>query len=329
MALLKVRNLRTFYFVHRGTVRAVDDISFSLDRGETLGLAGESGCGKSTSALSIIRLVPPPGRIVEGEILFNGENIVEKREEEMKKIRWTRISMVFQGAMSAFDPVYTIGDQITEAIVYHEKIDKKEAEERVEGLLDMVGIDVTRRRDYPHEFSGGMLQRALLAMALACNPDILIADEPGTALDVVVQAKLLNDLERLQRKMNLSIILITHDLALIAGLAQKVAIMYAGKIVEQSDSKRFFEYPIHPYSGLLLNAFPNVHGPRTPLADITGTPPNLINPPPGCRFHPRCPIAKDICSREEPPLKEVMSGCEVACHFAEEIAHEELTILAR
>ncbi|RLE54038.1 MAG: ABC transporter ATP-binding protein [Candidatus Methanomethylicota archaeon] len=317
MTLLKVDGLKTYYFTLRGPVKAVDNVSFEVESGEALGLAGESGCGKTTAALSIIRLVPPPGKIVDGKLLFNGVNLLELSKDDMRKIRWKEIAIIFQGAMNALNPVMRVGDQIAEAILVHEPdIDKKEAFERAGKLLQLVGIDPSRAKDYPHEFSGGMRQRAMIAMALACNPKLLIADEPATALDVIVQAQVLDLLKDLREKLGLSMILITHDLSIIAETCDRVAIMYAGKIVEYADVRTIFKHPLHPYTKGLIDAFPNIKGPRKPITSIPGSPPNLLNPPPGCRFHPRCKYAKDICKKEEPPLLCVDEKHYVACHLA-------------
>jgi len=316
MTLLKVKNLKTYYLTLRGWVRAVDDISFEMGRGEALGLAGESGCGKTTVALSIIKLVPPPGKIVGGEIIFEGKDLVKMRSDEIRKVRWKEIAMVFQGSMNALNPVFRVGDQIAEAILTHDKeVSKEEALERAGKLLEMVGIDASRANDYPHEFSGGMRQRAMIAMAMACNPKLIIADEPTTALDVIVQAQVLDTMKNLQRKLNLSMIIITHDLSVIAETCDKVAIMYAGKIVEYGDVHTVFKNPVHPYTQGLINAFPSIRGPRKELESIPGTPPNLLSPPPGCRFHPRCPYAMEKCKKEEPRMMKLEGSHRAACHL--------------
>jgi len=314
MALLEVDGLRTYYFTSEGVVKAVDNVSLSLERGESLGLAGESGCGKSTFGYSILRLVPPPGRIVGGKILFDGKDILRLDEESFRKeYRWKRISMVFQGAMNALNPVRRIGDQIVEAILAHdENATEEEAYERAGDLLELVGIERVRLRSYPHELSGGMKQRVVIAMALALNPDLLIADEPTTALDVVVQAQILNLLKELKNKFKMSLILITHDLSVIAEIADKVAIMYAGKVVEWGTSEQIFENPQHPYTRGLISSVPRLRGKKS-LFWIPGQPPDLINPPPGCRFHPRCPYVMDRCRREEPPMIEVEPKHYVTC----------------
>jgi len=314
MALLEIDGLRTYYFTSEGVVKAVDNVSLSLERGESLGLAGESGCGKSTFGYSILRLVPPPGRIVGGRILFDGRDILKLDEENFRKeYRWKRISMVFQGAMNALNPVRRIVDQIIEAILAHdENATEEEAYKRAGDLLELVGIERVRLRSYPHELSGGMKQRVVIAMALALNPDLLIADEPTTALDVVVQAQILNLLKELKNKFKMSLILITHDLSVIAEIADKVAIMYAGKIVEWGTSEQIFENPQHPYTRGLISSVPRLRGKKS-LFWIPGQPPDLINPPPGCRFHPRCPYVMEMCRKEQPPMIEIEPKHYVTC----------------
>ncbi len=312
--LLEVKDLKTYFYTTKGVVKAVDGVSFTLNKGEVMGLAGESGCGKSTTAYSLIRLVPPPGKIVGGKIVFEGKNILELSDEEFrKKYRWKKISMIFQGAMNALNPVYTIGDQLAEVFMLHQGLTKTEAMSKVYELLEMVGIDPKRARSYPHELSGGMKQRVMIAMALALNPPLVIADEPTTALDVVVQAQIMNLLKKLQREKNVSIILITHDLSLIAEIADKVAIMYAGKIVEYGTAEQIYLNPQHPYTQALLRSIPRLRGEISKLEWIPGTPPDLIAPPPGCRFAPRCKFRMDICTKEEPPTIEVEPGHFVSC----------------
>ncbi len=312
--LLEVKDLKTYFYTTKGVVKAVDGVSFSLGKGEVMGLAGESGCGKSTTAYSLIRLVPPPGKIVGGKIIFEGKNILELSDEDFrKKYRWKKISMIFQGAMNALNPVYTIGDQLAEVFMLHEGLTKTEAMSKVYELLEMVGIDPKRARSYPHELSGGMKQRVMIAMALALNPPLVIADEPTTALDVVVQAQIMNLLKKLQREKNVSIILITHDLSLIAEIADKVAIMYAGKVVEYGTAEQIYLNPQHPYTQALLRSIPRLRGEISKLEWIPGTPPDLIAPPPGCRFAPRCKFRMDICTKEEPPTIEVEPGHIVSC----------------
>jgi len=316
MALLEVKNLKTYFKIKRGYVKAVDNISFQVEKGEAMGLAGESGCGKTTTALTILKILPPNGEIRGGKILFSGINLVEIPEEKMRKdIRWKGISIVFQGAMNALNPVYKVGDQIVEAIRLHENVTKEEATTRAKKLLELVGIEPSRFGNYPHEFSGGMKQRALIAMALSCNPLLMIADEPGTALDVVVQAQILKLLRELKDKLNFSMILITHDLSIIAEVCEKTTIMYAGKIVEHGSSVNIFKRPLHPYTSGLIAAFPNIKGPRTRVTSIPGIPPDLLHPPSGCRFHPRCKYAMDICKKKEPIEVEVEKDHYVACHL--------------
>ncbi|NPA99073.1 MAG: ABC transporter ATP-binding protein [Crenarchaeota archaeon] len=312
--LLEVKNLKTYFYTTKGVVKAVDGVSFKLNKGEVLGIAGESGCGKSTTAYSLIRLVPPPGKIVDGQLIFEGRDILKLSEEDFRKqIRWKKISMVFQGAMNALNPVYTIGDQIAEVLMLHKHMSKEEAMKEVYKLLEMVGIDPKRAKSYPHELSGGMKQRVVIAMALALRPPLVIADEPTTALDVVVQAQIMNLLKRLQREHQMSIILITHDLSLIAEMAEKVAIMYAGKIVEYGTAEQVFLNPQHPYTRGLLASIPRLTGDIHKLEFIPGVPPDLSNPPPGCRFAPRCKFKFEPCDKEEPPVIEIEPGHYVSC----------------
>jgi peptide/nickel transport system ATP-binding protein len=312
--LLEVKNLKTYFYTLRGIVRAVDDVSFELYRGESLGLAGESGCGKSTLAFSLIRLVPPPGKISGGTIIFEGKDVTKMSEEEFRReVRWRGISMIFQGAMNVLNPVYTIGDQIAEVFMVHKGYSKREGLEEAKKLLQLVGIEPRRVKSYPFELSGGMKQRAVIAMALALSPPLVIADEPTTAVDVVVQAQILNLMKRLKNELRTSIMLISHDLSIIAEVADKIAIMYGGKIVEYGPSDLVYNNPRHPYTRALLNSIPRLRGEIRDLTWIPGTPPDLINPPPGCRFHPRCPHAMERCKKEEPPMVEVDRNHYVAC----------------
>jgi len=321
MSLLEVENLKTYYFTKRGPVKAVDNVSFRVEEGQAMGLAGESGCGKTTVALSIMKILPSGGKIVEGKVLLKNIDLTSISEKQMNKIRWKNISLVFQGAMNALDPLYSLGDQIVEAILTHEpKLGKKEARNRSERLVELVGIERNKIKNYPHELSGGMRQRGLIAMALACNPQLLIADEPGTALDVIVQAQVLSIMEDLRRKLNLAVILITHDLSIIADTCDKAAIMYAGKIVEYADVLDLFEQPLHPYTQGLIHAFPNIKSAKTQMISIPGSPPDLLDPPEGCRFHPRCSYAKSLCKKEEPALaKQGEKDHLVACHLCDGI----------
>jgi oligopeptide/dipeptide ABC transporter ATP-binding protein len=315
MDLLKVRDLKTYFKIKAGTVKAVDGISFTLKEGESLGLVGESGCGKTTIALSITQLLPPEGVIAGGEIYFEGTNLLELTEEEIRAKRWKDISIIFQGAMNALNPVMKVGDQVAEACIYHEGIGQDAARKRVKELFSLVEIDESRIDDYPHEFSGGMKQRAVIAMALACGPKIVIGDEPTTALDVMIQAQILELLNRLRREMSMSMIIITHDLSILGETCDKVAVVYAGKIVEIGEVGTIYEEHTHPYTEKLVKAFPNIYGKREMTASIPGTPPNLIDPPTGCRFHPRCELATEKCRLVEPKLKLIGGEHYAACHL--------------
>jgi len=317
MSVLEVYDLRTYFETLRGYVKAVDGITFSLEKGEALGLAGESGCGKTTTAISILKILPFNGKIVDGKILFENIDLVKLDETTMReKIRWKGISLIFQGAMNALNPVQKVGDQIVEAIKTHEHdMEKSEALDRARKLLELVGIDPSRINNYPHEFSGGMRQRSMIAMAIACNPKVLIADEPGTALDVIVAAQVLKLLKELNKKLNLGMILITHDLSIIADTCEKTAIMYAGKIVEYSNVVTIFKEPLHPYTQGLIKAFPNIDAPKTRMSSIEGSPPDLLNPPTACRFHPRCKYAMNICKEKEPEYIDIGKSHYIACHL--------------
>jgi peptide/nickel transport system ATP-binding protein len=315
--VLQVEGLTTHYRTLRGWVRATENVSFNVDQGEALGIAGESGCGKSTVALSLLKILPAGGIIRKGKILFQGQDLVPLSEPEMRKVRWKGMSIVFQGAMNALNPVYKVGDQIAEAIKIHEEgVSGSEVKERVAKLLETVGIEPSRADNYPHEFSGGMRQRALISMALAASPSLLIGDEPGTALDVIVAAQTLKLLRDLKDRLGLSMILISHDLSIIAETCEKVAIMYAGKIVEYGDAVSIFKNPLHPYTQGLIKAFPSIKGERVRLTSIPGSPPDLLHPPPACRFNPRCPYVMDICKKDEPLLEEQADKNHlVACHL--------------
>jgi peptide/nickel transport system ATP-binding protein len=306
-----------YYETLRGWVKAVDDVSFTVDKGDAIGLAGESGCGKTSAALSILRLLPTNARIVSGRIMFHDTDIVKLSDKELREdIRWKRISMIFQGAMNALHPTKSIGSQIQEAIIAHEKVDSKDAWDRAGKLLDLVGIGASKADRFPHELSGGMKQRAMTAMSLACNPDLVIADEPTTALDVIIEAQVLQVMKELRDKLNLSMILISHDLSMIAETCNKIAIMYAGKIVEQGDIVTIYKDALHPYTQKLLAAFPSIIGRKTELSSIHGFPPDLLYPPSGCRFHPRCEYAMEKCKVEEPPLMSAsIKGHVVSCHL--------------
>jgi peptide/nickel transport system ATP-binding protein len=317
MPVLKLDQLTTHYRTLRGWVRAAENVSFEVNKGEALGVVGESGCGKTTVALSILKILPRGGVIRKGKILFNDTDLVPLSTGEMRKIRWKGISIVFQGAMNALNPVFKVGDQIVEAIKLHEpKVSKADARKRAEGLLEMVGVEPERLNNYPHEFSGGMRQRALIAMSLACNPELLIADEPGTALDVIVQAQVLQLMRSLKEKLGLAMMMISHDLSIVAEVCDKVAIMYAGHVAEYGDIDAIFKEPMHPYTQGLLGAFPTIKGERKKLTSIPGQPPDLLNPPSGCPFRPRCPYAMDVCKGVFPEMKKVGSGNHyVACYL--------------
>ena len=319
MKVLEIENLSTHYLLGQEIVYAVDGVSFNIDAGKTFGLAGESGCGKTTVAKSIMRILPYNGLIAGGKIWLDGQEIVNLTEEAAKKVRWRKVSMVFQYAMNAFNPVLRIGDQIMEVIQQKEGCTKEIALEKAKGLFKEVGLEVSRLRDYPHEFSGGMRQRAIIAQALACDPKLMIADEPVTALDVIVQGKILDLLNKLQNKYNLAVLLITHDLSVIAEESDHVGIMYAGSIVEIGDVVYLYKEPLHPYTAKLIGAFPSVVGEKTKLEFIPGAPPDLISPPKGCKFHDRCPFAKLICSEKRPEHREFRKSHFVACHFAGEL----------
>jgi len=316
--LLQIRNLNTYFFTDEGVAKAVDGVDLDLAEGGTLGLVGESGCGKSVTALSIMRLVPdPPGKIVKGEILFGGTDLLRLTEAEMRKIRGRRISMIFQEPMTSLNPVFQIGDQIAEVLRLHEGLSKKEAWNRSVEMLKMVGIPSPERRvfEYPHQLSGGMRQRAMIAMALACSPQLMIADEPTTALDVTIQAQILELINQLKKQKGMSVILITHNLGVIAETAQKVAVMYAGRIVEYADVRPLFARPKHPYTQGLLKSIPRLdadHSRKEKLEAIPGLVPSLLDLPPGCKFSNRCKMVFEKC-KEEPPLIETEPGHRARC----------------
>jgi len=319
MPVLDVDKLTINYSTMRGPVRAAENVSFQVERGEALGLAGESGCGKTTVALSLLRLLPSNGKIVSGEIRFQDKDLVKISDKELReKIRWKGISIVFQGAMNAMNPVFKVGDQIAEAIYTHEPdVKKDEIKNRISKLFELVGMDPTRADNYPHEFSGGMRQRALIAMALACNPALLISDEPCTALDVIVAAQVLKLLREIKEKLNLGMILISHDLSIIAETCEKVGIMYAGYLAEYANVGDIFKEPLHPYTQGLIGAFPSIRGERVRMVSIPGTPPDLLRPPPGCRFHPRCKFAMEICRKKAPSWSLIGNRRYVACWLYE------------
>ena len=313
--LLEVRDLQTHFRLRNGWVRAVDGVSFGLADGEALGLAGESACGKTTTALSLMKLLPGNGRIRGGSVELFGIDLVPKSEVAMQRYRWREISIVFQGAMNALNPVIRVRDQIAEPLRYRLGQPQETARHGAVELLDMVGIPRKRAGAYPHELSGGMRQRAMIAMALACDPAIVIGDEPTTALDVMVQAQILELLERLRRDLGLSMILITHDLSVLAETCDRVLVMYAGKVAEEGPVKRVFTAPRHPYTRKLVGSFPNLHADRRTLDVIQGQPPDLLDPPPGCRFAPRCEFAMPVCTEVVPPEVRFSDGVRVACHL--------------
>jgi oligopeptide/dipeptide ABC transporter ATP-binding protein len=321
--LLSVRHLTTEFELPDGQVaRALEDVSFDVRPGQTIGLVGESGCGKTTTLMSVMRLLPSNGRITAGSVLFKGTDLLALSEREMRAHRWKDIAIVFQGAMNALNPVLTIGDQIREAILLHEAMDRGAAERRVGDLLEMVGIGRTRRDQYPHQCSGGMRQRSMIAMALACSPDVLFADEPTTALDVMIQAQVCELLRRIQAELGLAIVLVTHDLGVIAEMCDSVVVMYGGKVAEQGSADLVYNEPKHPYTQRLLAAFPDLSRSTDPamvgqdLATIPGTPPRLNALPPGCRFSPRCLQTMEICTRVAPDLVDTAAPGAGAAHLA-------------
>lgn len=314
--LLEVRDLRTYFHTSDGVARAVDGVSFEVAEGETLGIVGESGCGKSVTALSILRLVDDPGRIESGSILFQNRELLDLQPREMRKVRGAEISMIFQEPMTSLNPVFTVGDQIIEAVRLHQTKDYDLARDAAIEMLKHVGIPSPEQRidDYPHQLSGGMKQRVMIAMALVCRPALLIADEPTTALDVTIQAEILDLLANLQKQFGMAIMLITHNLGIVAGMARRVLVMYAGRVAEYSPTGDLFENPKHPYTISLFKSVPRVDAPkRERLEAIEGQVPNPKNWPSGCRFHPRCPYAIDICPKEQPPLEEKRPGHWSAC----------------
>ena len=318
--ILEIRNLTTRFETRAGTLNAVEDLSIRVERGSTLALVGESGSGKSMTSLSIMRLVPPPGRIVAGEILFNGVNLLDLSNDEMRRHRGSQIAMIFQDPMTSLNPVFTVGQQIAEAIQLHQRVSKKEALNRAAEMMRRVRIpDAERRlRDYPHQLSGGLRQRVMIAMALSCNPELLIADEPTTALDVTIQAEILDLLKVLKDEFELSMLLITHDLGVVAHTADRVAVMYSGRIVEEAPVRQLFRSPAHPYTEGLLRSVPrpDQQGNKSRLATIDGTVPNLLKLPPGCKFEPRCTYATIECTVEEPKLLEAGEMQKSRCiHF--------------
>jgi oligopeptide/dipeptide ABC transporter ATP-binding protein len=315
MALLDIQGLKTYFFTAKGIVRAVDGVDINLESGKKEGLVGESGCGKSITALSIMQLVPPPGRIVDGKIVFEGEDLLQKRPSEMSRIRGRKIAMVFQEPLSSLNPVLQIGEQVEEAIRLHQGLGHLEARKKVLKILELVGIPSpsSRIREYPHQLSGGMRQRVMIAMALSCNPSLLIADEPTTALDVTIQAQILELLQELSREFNTALLLITHDLGVVAEICDRVTVMYAGNVIERASTRAIFKKPRHPYTKGLLNSIPRVDIDVERLKSVEGVVPNLLYPPGGCRFNPRCPDHKEICHKEKPVTVEVEPEHYVSC----------------
>ncbi|MGM0548170.1 MAG: ABC transporter ATP-binding protein [Bacillota bacterium] len=321
-ALVEVNNLKTYFYTEEGVVKAVDGVDYEIYPGETLGIVGESGCGKSVTSLSIMRLVEsPPGEIAGGEIKFKGRDLTKISEKEMRKIRGNDISMIFQEPMTSLNPVYTVGDQIMEAIMLHKKVNRKEAKKQAIDMLQKVGIPLPEQRvdEYPHQLSGGMRQRVMIAMALSCDPQLLIADEPTTALDVTIQAQILELMNSLKKSYGMSIMMITHDLGVIAEVSDRVAVMYAGKVVEYTDVDTLFADPKHPYTWGLMNSIPKLDKDVDRLEAIPGSVPSPLNFPEGCKFNTRCPLAEGKCYNEEPPLENAAEGHKVRCWRYEDL----------
>ena len=313
--ILDIKNLGMAYETGEGYVSAVDNVSFKIIQGESMGLVGESGCGKTSLGMCIMKLLPENGKITSGEINFNGEDIVPKTESEMREIRWKGVSMIFQAAMNALNPVYKVGDQIIEAILAHENIKREEARERVRDLYKLVGLPPERMENYPHEYSGGMRQRAIIAMALSCDPKLIIADEPTTALDVIVQDEIIEEIVNIQKKLNMIMMYISHDISVIAETCDKIGVMYAGNIIEYADTFTLFDNPLHPYTRALMSSFPSIEGPKKELEPVPGEPPDLLSPPKGCRFYPRCSYAESMCEKEMPAFIESEKDHFLACHL--------------
>lgn len=319
--ILEVKDLKTYFYTADGIIKAVDGVSFTLEEGKILGIVGESGCGKSVTSMSIMRLVDPPGDITGGEIQFDGKQLLKLHQKEMRSIRGNDISMIFQEPMTSLNPVFKIGEQIIEVLVLHQGMDKKEAKEKTVEMLRLVKIPRADEimNDYPHQLSGGMRQRVMIAMALACNPKLLIADEPTTALDVTIQAQILELMQDLKKKFNTAIMLITHNLGVIAEMADYVMVMYSGKAVENAPIQELFENPLHPYTRGLLNSIPNLHTETHRLDSIEGNVPNPLHLPKGCYFYPRCKYATKVCRQQQPIPKEVTPGHKVSCFRWEEV----------
>lgn len=313
-SLLEVRDLKVEYLSPKGPVKAVDGVSFSIGPGEVFGLAGESGSGKSTIALALLRVLRPPALITGGEVYFKGKDVLSLAEKDLENFRWQEVSMVFQSALNSLNPVMKIGDQIADVLIKHGKMSKRGAWKRAGELLDVVNIDKKRLDSYPHELSGGMRQRAVIAIALALKPPMMIMDEPTTALDVVVQKEIMQQIEQLKKQMGFSILFITHDMSLMVEFSDRIAIMYAGEIVELAPARELFENPLHPYTQGLISSFPPLVGPKRKMAGIPGSPPDMAKPPSGCRFHPRCTACRPIDTQGRPKLQEVKPGHWLAYH---------------
>ena len=322
--LLRVEDLTLRYRTRGGEVKAVQDVSFDLARGQAMGLVGESGCGKTSVANSLMRLLPDNARLAGGRVFLDGVDVLSLGEEEIREYRWSRVAMVFQAAMNSLDPVYKVGDQVIEAIEAHGvESTMSDARERVARLFRLVGLDPALMDRYPHEFSGGMRQRAVIAMALSCDPSVIIADEPTTALDVIVQDRILRELKAIQRELDMAVIYISHDIAVVAEVTDRMGVMYAGRLVEYGETVDVFGAPLHPYTGALMGSFPSVTGERRPLTNLPGEPPNLVDPPPGCPFHPRCVRATQVCQEEYPPRAWKGSQWADCWHPLEAAAHNE------
>jgi len=320
--ILEVKNLSIDYPINIGTVQAVKDVSFHLDRGEALGLVGESGCGKSTLGLSLLKMVRPPGLITGGEILFKGKDIVKLRDRQIMKIRGQDIAMVFQNPLTSLNPLFRIDRQFLETIRQHEPgTSRRKAMEMAEGILDALGIEPKRLYEYPHQLSGGMRQRIMIGLGLIMDPDIVVADEPTTSLDVIVEAGFVDMLKRLRKEFNLSIILITHNLGMVAEIADRLAVMYGGRIIEEALAGVIYHEMLHPYTYGLINCVPNINLNQEELVTMPGSPPDLVNPPAGCLFADRCPHVMEICRKEEPQLKEYAKGHKAACWLHEKGIH--------
>jgi len=321
--MLEVRDLTMHYKTSKGEVSAINNVSFDVKKGQSLGLVGESGCGKTSIAFSLIRLLPDNAVIKNGSILLEDENLAEMDKKELLKVRWKGISMVFQAAMNALNPIFSVGDQIIEAIQVHNRaITVNQARGNVAELFNLVGLDPQLMDRYPHEFSGGMRQRAVIAMALACDPKLIIADEPTTALDVIVQDRILSQLKEIQERLDMSMIYISHDIAVIAEVSDRIGVMYAGRMAELADADDIFKSPIHPYTYALMGAFPSIIGAKKELYTLPGEPPDLLNPPTGCRFHPRCPRSTTQCQQETPPFIEHSPDHFAACWHPMEVNND-------